>query len=130
MTDTPKPLTSAELADLKAKAKAATPGPWGAIHQDFISRVCSVKTGEPLLEAREQWKDDARRTANVEFVYCANPETILRLIDMIERQREQIDGLRDVVKAGSLLAALVGRPFFKQKCNEALAATEPFNDKR
>lgn len=104
MTDL-TPLTSAELVDLKAKAKAATNWPGVA------------------------------RAEELNFCLAANPETILRLIDMIERRDEQIEKLRKAITPMSNEADSYAEHFsddhyimvtlYKaRKCREALAATE------
>ena len=103
-----QPLTSAELADLKAKAKAATPENGSAIVLEFY------------LEADR------------EFYYAANPETILRLIATIEQQREQIEKLRQALEYCAVAPGALNPQNQAQFmiAREALATTELFNDKR
>src|SRR5690348_2128936 len=107
MTDTLPPFTSAELADLRAKAKAAGD-----------TAVALAKSGNYIPENIY----DAIVFADREFRIAANPETILRIIDMIERRDEQIEKVRQVISAAAILAELGGRPYFKQKCEQVLAA--------
>lgn len=90
MTNTLLPLTSAELSDLKAKAKVATPGEWkkDETHADvfvvYVDDVTHENAATVLFEA--DWATDT----DAEFVAAANPETILRLIAMIERLRDDL----------------------------------------
>lgn len=89
------------LADLEAKAKAATPGAWHIIEADderFMSAVYVVTTPEDatpgekpenviavtLLQsppvaciADEKWDE------NTAFIAAANPATVLRLVAMV-----------------------------------------------
>lgn len=146
MTDTLKPLTSAALADLKAKAKAATPGPWCAescgekgdgsniigVAFEADDQDCKKPlsgwlrafddAGNEIDYYRDQEVAQIEHRAdnpghNTDFVIAANPETILRLIAMIERRDEQIEKLRG--------AMVHFRKMGFEKAREALAATEP-----
>lgn len=101
MTTPAKPLTADEVADLKAKAKAATPGPWKLQkkHNGVIWHWYIVKDGAQIAEV-SSWnleRDKALRneaTANADLLIAANPETIQRAIATIEQQAEQIEKLQ------------------------------------
>lgn len=76
-----------DLEDLKAKAKAATPGPWEYKQDEGLSVIfSSVGTQEaPWLfrggdyeEYNEADVDDYR------FIAAANPQVVLEMIDMLE----------------------------------------------
>lgn len=71
-------MTNAEqwLADLEAKAKAATPGPWV---MDGVYPIYSIGRGglkdKTIGHAQRQWDGD--------FISAANPATVLRLVAMV-----------------------------------------------
>lgn len=64
------------LADLEAKAKAATPGPWV---MDGVYPIYSIGRGglkdKTIGHAQRQWDGD--------FISAANPATVLRLVAMV-----------------------------------------------
>lgn len=64
------------LADLEAKAKAATPGPWV---MDGVYPIYSIGRGglkdKTIGHAQRQWDGD--------FISAANPATVLRLVGMV-----------------------------------------------
>lgn len=123
MTDTLKPLTSADLADLKAKAKAATPGERTYKRDGDYWEIQPINIGGK--DNQEGNEDDYL------FIAASNPETILRLIDMIERRDEQIEKLRELLARGMIIANLDEVSFntdFVNEAQQAIAATEPHNE--
>lgn len=102
-------MTDAEqwLADLEAKAKAATPGPWKmkkdcdeSAHMqvwDSAGVVCET----PLygFEYPEQWE-------NGRFIAAANPAAVLRLVGMVREYDNEILHMR--TENERLKAELVG----------------------
>lgn len=117
------PLTPAELADLKAKAKAASPGKWIILNEtDFWTTDDKFIACTDLGDVTEFEKN------NADHIAAANPETILRLIDMVER--------RDAALTEIALAGENGLPpdynswlqfheRIARMAREALTATEP-----
>jgi len=80
-TDRPPP-SPAELADLRAKAEAATPGPWSRDRDGEIEGL----SGEHVATSyRDQ--DSA-------FIAAANPTTILALLDALEDEKMNYLGAR------------------------------------
>lgn len=79
-------MTNAEqwLADLEAKAKAATPGPWV---MDGVYPIYSIGRGglkdKTIGHAQRQWDGD--------FISAANPVAVLRLVNMVRWLAEGCD---------------------------------------
>lgn len=139
MADLSKSLTPSELSDLKAKAKAATPGPWKTRFNGNVTAI--TKDGYALFRhvvTRLSAKYE-QAVHDCDYVSAANPETILRLIAMIERRDEQIEKLRSVLSGAkrfgnfTYYTRLKGQNEeycdFVDSLSEALAATEPHDDK-
>ena len=92
MTD-PQPLTGDELATIKARAEAATPGPWeafgaclwreGPLNTTDIVDDCACGNGSGI-----QRDEDGAHIAGMD------PATTLRLVAEIERLREDVGVLR------------------------------------
>lgn len=96
-------MTNAEqwLADMEAKAKAATPGAWHIIEADderFMSAVYVATTPEDatpgetpenviavtlLQSPRVACIADEKWDENTAFIAAANPATVLRLVAMV-----------------------------------------------
>ena len=74
------------LADLEAKAKAATPGPWV---MDGVYPIYSIGRGglkdKTIGHAQRQWDGD--------FISAANPATVLRLVAMVRWLADNIPGV-------------------------------------
>jgi len=103
-----------DLDDLKAKAEAATPGPWEAGRPDIISyhgagptrgykNVYSPPNGETHLghecsdvvcEALDAVGADCRE--NAEYIAAANPQVVLELIAEVERLRAGLEHIKSV----------------------------------
>lgn len=67
------------LADMEAKAKAATPGPW-EIGVCLDRRMIRQRDGSILAYCRLTTDDDIHNAA---FISSANPATVLRLVGMV-----------------------------------------------
>ena len=89
------------LADLEAKADAATPGPWEDFsnHPDHIAgSVCKGERGiKHICLASFYESTDERQTithkeclANASFIAAANPETVKKLVEMIRELTEAV----------------------------------------
>jgi hypothetical protein len=83
--------------DLRAKAEAATEGEWYTLHFDASSLVRSDDDDIfSLIETHYQ--EDAA------FIAAANPQTVIALLDEVERLRQENDiraqALRDIRKVG------------------------------
>lgn len=96
-----------DIAGLRAKATAATPGPWRADFDDAI-------VGRPTWpcqrnQERGEWTvavvDDLmgeyqdERAANQAYIAAANPATLLYLLDLLKRAEEERDQLRKALEA-------------------------------
>lgn len=124
-SDTPKPPTQSELADLKAKAKAATQGKWSVgllIAQE--GEVGFVNAGRDCVARCDFGFTHLPAHANAAHIAAANPETILRLIDMIERRDGALKNLEEALIAGGS-ELMSNRQRLIDLVREALAATEP-----
>lgn len=95
------------LSELEQLAKAATPGPW-AIGDDSNDAVWCVMSGRDCVATCST--ETGLHIADATFIAAANPETILRLIEL----------LRDM--AGALIDASNDYP--KEKAIKALAKYE------
>jgi hypothetical protein len=99
----------ANTAELKRLAEAATPGPWRCEEgstsypecddRDFWA-VVLTPLGRDVVTISERYtaKTDDRKDYDFDaaFIAAANPETVLSLISTIERQAEEIAGLRGI----------------------------------
>jgi hypothetical protein len=89
-------LTDEKLADLRAKATAATPGPWSWAGDEpwlcapDLAHVVEDGSGTIVVEATWEYVegDDA------EYLAAADPTTVLELLDEIVRLRQENDELR------------------------------------
>lgn len=99
------------LADMEAKAKAATPGAWHIIETDderFMSAVYVATTPEDatpgetpenviavtlLQSPRVACIADEKWDENTTFIAAANPATVLRLVGMVRWLADNIPGV-------------------------------------
>lgn len=81
-----------QLADLRAKAEAATPGPWVRHHQRHGVSVHRADGGF-------DWVGAGDSEATADFITAANPATVIAMIDEIERLRERVAVLERVWEA-------------------------------
>lgn len=105
-------LTDAELREMRARCEAATPGPW-KMHHRFVSAKdtddecaglgwdfdpdCPTNPPEPML------RGVFARAADAHFLMSARTD-MPRLIDEVERLREQVRMLREVLTHSSFAA--------------------------
>ena len=97
-----------QLADLRAKAEAATKGPWC---MDDGIEVDYGPSGEPeQFQARPPAvtgigidPDSLENYSDAIFIAAANPATVLALLDEIERLRERVKVLERVREAANTL---------------------------
>lgn len=73
-------LTSAELDELEALAKAATPGPWYQPDDINPELIFSGAPDEPAFLLAEAFREDS--DADATYIASANPATILRLLSL------------------------------------------------
>lgn len=97
-------VTDKELAKLRALAESATPGPW--IHNEYGS----------VRNPYGQWMLNAGSVSDAAYIAAASPQTVLALLDEIERLRSQRDPLRPLTPREIEAALHEGRA-------EAVAAT-------
>ena len=111
MSDTRKPMTQEELAEIRELAEAATPGPWygwfepkenmiearGAKWVMGLSPVSCPFTeslietcGEDVILSFECPKQVLISTDDLEYMVAANPKTVLALLDEVKRLREEV----------------------------------------
>lgn len=95
-------LTEQEIADLRKKAEAATPGRWFAEFYAFYYDIQAEEGyGKPSV-LRERCEDDEyelgvspdKAKANAAFIAASNPATILGLLDDRDRMAAEIARLR------------------------------------
>ena len=88
-----QPLTGDELATIKARAEAATPGPWEDVWSDFRGLGAhSVKRGDLVVAfvGYESHEGD-RPNDDAEHIAGMDPATTLRLVAEIERLQAQVE---------------------------------------
>lgn len=82
-------ITHELLADLKAKAEKATPGPWNLIGEKKTIVTGSsgrlVSSSTHCMLFRPHLLDQATGTDNASFIAAANPAVVLALIEHIEQ---------------------------------------------
>jgi hypothetical protein len=79
------------LADLKARAEAATPGPWAILDERDLEvnvgppgTLCIVNShGDLLLEGVDEFSDTP--DADAAYIATADPATVVALIKRLER---------------------------------------------
>ena len=83
------PLTDSELAELRARAEAATPGPWERPSFPQDHRIVARQGSAEQTIAEVRWVPPtwATRGANADYIALANPATVLRLLDELQRLR-------------------------------------------
>jgi hypothetical protein len=85
------------LADLRAKAEAATPGPWETRDGIGMRVVGPVKpNGKRDILVMTHVAPPKERIADAAYIAAANPQTILRLLDLLTPEAL---GERDVLRA-------------------------------
>lgn len=81
-------MTDAEqfLADLEAKAKAATPGPWKkgiAIRRGYGVTAILDNDGNTIADMEHSHFTENEEEYNAAFIAAANPAAVLRLVGMV-----------------------------------------------
>ena len=105
------PIQSAELAELKRLAEAATPGPWET-HVITDDECCRVGLSIHADGERRPISDDdhAPLEKDARFIAAANPATILRLLDALaavpaaQQQAQSCDKLTECRHCGFYVA--------------------------
>lgn len=89
-------IDSEALRTLKAKAEAATPGPW--FHQEdevmedcaIADRIVGPYLGEQVCQV---YVDSENEIANADFIAAFNPQVALALIERIEKLEKRNVGM-------------------------------------
>ncbi len=79
-------MTEGQMAELRALAKAATPGPW-LIQKPYTQEV-RHPAGGPLGGTGEVC--EPHREQDAAFIAAANPTVIVQLLDMIDSLRSAL----------------------------------------
>lgn len=94
-------MTDLDLSDLRAKAEAATPGPWefspddgSALDADAV--VVLDEAGDEALIVTT-WIE----AKDAEFIAAANPAVVLELLDRLERAERAIEEGKRIWQSGS-----------------------------
>lgn len=126
-------ISTEELTKLRELAEAATSGPWiGEPNSDFAlaegSTTITAQTRKDagLIDIAEVWSTDTLdanpsqfnldQRANAAFIVAANPQTIIRLLDELERVEILANGYKTANEEAQELL------------NEFYAATERLED--
>ena len=90
-----------KIAELEALAKAATPGPWigTAAHAQGYGWVVAPEGGtctfgQTISILNGQYRNMGRDAL---YIAAANPETILRLLALVEQQHEALEFASDFI---------------------------------
>lgn len=99
---------SALVADIKAKAEKATPGPWDCFVGNANGRgLVRIETSGDAPAAGVHIASLPRgpqAEANGEYIYAVDPPTVLRLISALETARADVENLRAALKPYAELA--------------------------
>jgi hypothetical protein len=105
MTD----LTDTTLSALRAKAEAATPGPWE--HNGRAVSICREKSKLVIIA-------DGMYYRNASYIAAANPATILALLDALAEARKEIGQLMtEIYKVNGSCCDCKGTGYYKY-CGE------------
>lgn len=109
-----------DTAKLRALAEAATPGPWSVGHDDkecastLRAQPVLATTGKPQGRPVDVIIPFGRAHSDAAFIAAANPQTVIALLDEIERlrhdlyvsqntaQSERLDHISTLGQAGEL----------------------------
>ena len=127
-------LTDESLADLLAKAEAATPGPW-ELERSAHGGVVSIRGMTPM---REDWHDEddeptlpavvwdpnvfhhTRGPQDREFIAAANPATVSALVREVQALRKDRDCLRQQLLNARAPEAIITENNALRRNNERL----------
>ncbi len=79
-------ITPELLADLKAKAQAATPGPWE--QHEHYPHVIVDGVLDPICEVNRSPYAYTDSRTDAAYISAASPDVVLALIEKIENYRE------------------------------------------
>ncbi|WP_341986876.1 ead/Ea22-like family protein [Pseudomonas aeruginosa] len=90
-------------AELRRLAKAATPGPW-RVQTGCSWRRIGTDSGDgdvlrPCTHPHDGWPDIVAPAENLKYIASANPNTILALLDEIDRLKAENEALRGALQA-------------------------------
>lgn len=95
-------LAPERLAELRRIAEAATPGPW-TLDALGMGVVGSVETPDGIVVAQVQRMsgdtDGTQREGNARYIATFDPQTVLSLLDEIERLMERQRRVRHALRA-------------------------------
>lgn len=74
------------LEELETKAKAATPGPWVA--GEVLERGTVVRGHNMIIDCRHTPDERCFGAHNAAFIAAANPQTVQRLVEMVQMLAE------------------------------------------
>ena len=118
-----------QLADLRAKAEAATKGPWVVEHHDGWWTVSGAKRSEVFDDGSANGEyAPACKQNNRDFIAAANPATVIAMIDEIERLRERNAKLERVREAAKDAINWVGDVRWRHPLFLALQAAKEETD--
>ena len=112
-------VTEALLADIEAKARAATPGPWvGDEREGMRASVYSDDATGSVVAECGSWSyvahSEAACIANAAFILSAQPAVVLALVQRIK----DLESAKEVVAQARLLRSVTcercGKPFLPQ----------------
>lgn len=96
-------ITTEFLADLKAKAEAATPGPWA--FKVWSGQGTAVHIKQQLVAGNGAWVASYVNANCADYIAAANPAVVLALIAHIKKLEAENHDLRNLQDPHALTAA-------------------------
>lgn len=91
MTPTTGAASEAEIAELRAAAEKATPGPWKAAVTIYEHMSCELRSTMPGYERgiAQVWDANGKGYVDAQFIALANPARVLSLLDQLATSQER-----------------------------------------
>jgi hypothetical protein len=111
------------LAELKAVALAATPGPWHVEDDDrpgmsWNRHIMSAPNKAVCFMAHSNGRDDARDNSTARHIAAFNPEVALKLITAVEAARPAMEAMEEAI---TYTSSPVWSPSLTKECESALS---------
>lgn len=96
------PLTEERLFEIKARAKAATPGPWYHVLAAIVGTTPRPDDDNTTCICNTEWGNATNVQSNASFIAAAREDVpallaeVERLREEVARLRKQLDGLKKI----------------------------------
>lgn len=83
-----------DITELEKLARAATPGEWFVGDPNKLGALCGIyEPGEYVIADIQEDAEDLPQEANARYIAATNPQTVLKLIEVIRAQHEVIKAI-------------------------------------